>query len=94
MWQRTTAVPCTGENPHHVVTRSAAGGITEIIKLAHLAEAFGAVIYVQAGDSMWGFAPLHANGGSLPKNRIIRHNSHCPGKEQQIESEGDICVWF
>ena len=40
-----------------------AGGITEIIKLAHLAEAFGATIHVQAGDTMWGFAPLHANGG-------------------------------
>jgi len=39
------------------------GGITEIIKLAHLAAGFGATIHVQASDITWGFAPVHANGG-------------------------------
>ena len=39
------------------------GGITEAIKLAHLAESFGGTIHVQAADAMWGFASIHANGG-------------------------------
>ena len=39
------------------------GGITEVVKLAHLAEGFGAKIHVQASDITWGFASVHANGG-------------------------------
>ena len=38
------------------------GGITEVVKLAHLAAGFGASIHVQASDITWGFAPVHANG--------------------------------
>jgi len=38
------------------------GGITEVVKLAHLAEGFGARVHVQASDITWGFAPVHANG--------------------------------
>ena len=39
------------------------GGITEIIKLANLTNAFGAVIHVQAFACMWGFPSVNANGG-------------------------------
>ena len=39
------------------------GGITEIIKLAHLTNAFGATIHVQAKSHMWGFSSVNANGG-------------------------------
>ena len=39
------------------------GGITEIVKLAQLAYAFGATIHVSAHDHMWGFSSVHANGG-------------------------------
>ena len=38
-------------------------GITEIMKLAHLTNAFGAAMHVQAHDHMWGFSSLHANAG-------------------------------
>ena len=39
------------------------GGITEMVKLAHLAESFGAKIHASAGSNMWGFAPVQINGG-------------------------------
>ena len=42
---------------------TASGGITEMVKLAHLAEAFGARVHVSAGGNMWGFTPVHVNGG-------------------------------
>ena len=41
----------------------ASGGITETQKLAHLTNAFGAAIHVQAAGPMWSFAAVHANGG-------------------------------
>ena len=39
------------------------GGITEMLKLAHLAEAFGATVHVSTGTNMWGFSAAHVNGG-------------------------------
>ena len=37
-------------------------GLTEIMKLAHLTDAFGAQMHVQAHGHLWGFSSLHANG--------------------------------
>jgi L-alanine-DL-glutamate epimerase-like enolase superfamily enzyme len=41
------------------------GGITEMMKLAHLAEAFGAAVHVSTGSNMWGFTAAHVNGGIM-----------------------------
>ena len=38
------------------------GGITEMLKLAHLAHAFGCEIHVSAHDHLWGFAAVNVNG--------------------------------
>ena len=38
------------------------GGITELLKLAHLTNAFGATIHVQAKRHMWGFSSVNVNG--------------------------------
>ena len=38
------------------------GGITDLLKLAHLAESFGKQVHIQKG-SLWGFAGLNVNGG-------------------------------
>ena len=38
------------------------GGITDLVKLAHLAECFGKQVHIPKG-SLWGFAGLNVNGG-------------------------------
>lgn len=38
------------------------GGITDLLKLAHLAECFGKQVHIPKG-SLWGFAGLNVNGG-------------------------------
>jgi len=40
------------------------GGITDLLKLAHLAECFGKQVHIPKG-SLWGFAGLNLNGGVL-----------------------------
>ena len=38
------------------------GGITEMLKLAHLTYTFGATLHVSAHDHMWGFSSVNVNG--------------------------------
>ncbi len=71
------------------------GGITETQKLAHMTHAFGAVMHVQLGGSMWGFASIHANGGIenmvlLEVHESFKTRKHPAVRNYLEQSEGYV----